>query len=39
VTDLGAPHEIFEAAAALVGAERVLVPRMLGVRPRPEATA
>jgi DNA-binding MarR family transcriptional regulator len=39
VTDLGAPHEIFEAAAALVGAERVLVPSMLGVRPRPEATA
>jgi DNA-binding MarR family transcriptional regulator len=39
VTDLGAPHEIFEAAAAVVGADRVLVPSMLGVRPRPEATA
>jgi DNA-binding MarR family transcriptional regulator len=39
VTDLGAPHEIFEAAAALVGADRVLVPSMLGVRPRPEAIA
>ena len=34
VTDLGAPHEVFEAAAALVGVERVLVPKMLGGSPR-----
>jgi DNA-binding MarR family transcriptional regulator len=39
VTDLGAPHEVFDAAAAIVGADRVLVPKMLGERPRPPREA
>jgi DNA-binding MarR family transcriptional regulator len=39
VTDLGAPHEVFDAAAAVVDADRVLVPKMLGGRPRPRREA
>jgi DNA-binding MarR family transcriptional regulator len=39
VTDLGAPHEVFDNAAAVVGADRVLVPKMLGGRPRRETIA
>ena len=40
VTDLGAPQATFEAAAAIVGPDKVLAPKLLGVRPRPvrEAT-
>jgi DNA-binding MarR family transcriptional regulator len=34
VTDLLCSRETFEAAAARVGADRVLAPRLLGVRPR-----
>jgi DNA-binding MarR family transcriptional regulator len=39
VTDLLAPHEVFHDAAAVVGADRVLVPEMLGGRPRQETIA
>jgi DNA-binding MarR family transcriptional regulator len=39
VTDLGAPHEVFDAAAAIVGADRVLVPKLLGGRSRPHRGA
>jgi predicted RNA methylase len=43
VTDLGAPQATFDAAAAILGPDRVLAPKLLGVRPRPrprqEATA
>jgi DNA-binding MarR family transcriptional regulator len=39
VTDLVAPDETFDAAAAVVGADRVLVPKLLGVRPRPREEA
>jgi hypothetical protein len=40
VTDLGAPQATFEAAAAIVGPDKVLAPRLLGIRLRPvrEAT-
>jgi DNA-binding MarR family transcriptional regulator len=40
VTDLGAPQATFEAASAIIGPDKVLAPRLLGVRPRPvlEAT-
>jgi DNA-binding MarR family transcriptional regulator len=43
VTDLGAPQATYDAAAAILGPDRVLAPKLLGVRPRPrprqEATA
>jgi DNA-binding MarR family transcriptional regulator len=35
VTDLGAPQATCEAAAAVVGHDKVLAPKLLGVRPRP----
>ncbi len=35
VTDLGAPQAMFDAAAALVGPDRVLAPKLLGVRAQP----
>ena len=35
VTDLGAPQAAFEAAAAIVGPDKVLAPKLLGIRPRP----
>ena len=40
VTDLGAPQATFEAAAAIIGPDKVLAPRLLGIRLRPvrEAT-
>ena len=39
VTDLGAPQAMFDAAAALVGPDRVLAPKLLGVRVRPRQEA
>jgi DNA-binding MarR family transcriptional regulator len=39
VTDLAAPDATYEAAAAVVGPDRVLAPKLLGVRPRPRAEA
>jgi DNA-binding MarR family transcriptional regulator len=39
VTDLGAPQATFEAAAAILGPDRVLAPKLLGVRPRPRQEA
>jgi hypothetical protein len=39
VTDLAAPDATFDAAAAVVGPDRVLAPKLLGVRPRPRAEA
>jgi hypothetical protein len=35
VTDLGEPQAAFEAAAAIVGPDKVLAPKLLGIRPRP----
>ena len=35
VTDLGAPQAAFEAAAVIVGPDKVLAPKLLGIRPRP----
>jgi DNA-binding MarR family transcriptional regulator len=35
VTDLGTPQATFEAAAAIIGADKVLAPKLLGIRPRP----
>jgi DNA-binding MarR family transcriptional regulator len=35
VTDLGAPQATFEAAAAIIGPDKVLAPKLLGVRARP----
>jgi DNA-binding MarR family transcriptional regulator len=34
VTDLGTPQATFEAAAAIIGPDKVLAPKLLGVRPR-----
>jgi DNA-binding MarR family transcriptional regulator len=34
VTDLAAPEATFDGVAAVVGQERVFVPKLLGVRPR-----
>ena len=39
VTDLGAPQATFDAAAAMVGPDRVLAPKLLGVRARPRQEA
>ena len=39
VTDLGAPQATFEAAAAILGPDRVLAPKLLGVRARPRQEA
>jgi DNA-binding MarR family transcriptional regulator len=39
VTDLAAPDATYEAAAAVVGPDRVLAPKLLGVRPRPREEA
>ena len=39
VTDLGAPQATFEAAAAILGPDLVLVPKLLGVRTRPRQEA
>jgi DNA-binding MarR family transcriptional regulator len=39
VTDLAAPEATYEAAAVVVGADRVLAPKLLGVRPQPRAEA
>jgi DNA-binding MarR family transcriptional regulator len=39
VTDLGAPQATFDAAAAILGPDRVLAPKLLGVRPRPRQGA
>jgi hypothetical protein len=35
VTELGASEAACEAAAAIVGPDRVLAPKLLGVRPPP----
>jgi DNA-binding MarR family transcriptional regulator len=35
VTDLGAPQATFDAAIAVIGPDRVLAPKLLGMRPRP----
>jgi DNA-binding MarR family transcriptional regulator len=39
VTDLAAADSTFDAAAAVVGPDRVLAPKLLGVRPRPREEA
>jgi DNA-binding MarR family transcriptional regulator len=39
VADLGAPQATFEAAAAILGPDRVLAPKLLGVRARPRQEA
>jgi DNA-binding MarR family transcriptional regulator len=39
VTDLAAADATFDAAAAVVGSDRVLAPKLLGVRPRPREEA
>jgi predicted RNA methylase len=39
VTDLGAPQAVFESATALLGPDRVLAPKLLGLRQRPRQEA
>jgi DNA-binding MarR family transcriptional regulator len=39
VTDLGTPQATFEAAAAIIGPDKVLAPKLLGVRPGPAREA
>ena len=39
VTDLAAADATFDTAAAVVGPDRVLAPKLLGVRPRPREEA
>jgi DNA-binding MarR family transcriptional regulator len=39
VTDLGAPQAAFDAAMAILGPDRVLAPKLLGMRPRPRQEA
>jgi DNA-binding MarR family transcriptional regulator len=39
VTDLAAPDATYDAAAAVVGPDRVLAPKLLGVRQRPREEA